>query len=60
MVLPANVSALAGERGAVAKAMVHQNAEALAVAPSHSREAARVVKDGCGGGFQRVRQSCPM
>jgi hypothetical protein len=55
MVVPANLSTLAGQGGAIGKAMVHQNAEALAVDPSHGRKAARVVQGGCGGGLQRDR-----
>jgi len=51
--VPANVRALAGQSGAVGKAMVHQNAETLAVEPSHGSGAASVVKSGYGGGFQR-------
>jgi hypothetical protein len=56
IIVPANVSALAGQGSTIGKAMVHQNAETLAVEPSHSREAACVVESGCGGGLQRARQ----
>jgi hypothetical protein len=50
MVVFANVIALAGQCGAIGKAMVHQDAEKVTVEPSHCREAARVVEGGCGGG----------
>jgi hypothetical protein len=44
------VSALAGQRLAIGKAMVHQDAQTLAIKPSHCREAAGVVEGGCSGG----------
>src|SRR5450755_3123116 len=54
-IVAAKVSALASERGAIGKAMVHQNTEAMAMEPSHRREAAGMMEGGGGGGLHQVR-----
>ena len=55
MIVAADVRALAGQGGAIGEAMIHQNAEALAVEPAGSRESAGVMEGGCRGGFQGIR-----
>jgi hypothetical protein len=55
MIVAADVRALGGQGGAIGEAMIHQNAEALAVEPAGSRESAGVMEGGCRGGFQGIR-----